>query len=385
MNRKIVLTLIASSIFALLIAEGIARLVFPPVGETIGKDKVLGWRPRANLLTHHKDPDTGEFRVVKTDENGYRNEPMREKTDKVVILGDSMTFGIYVAQEDIVSSRLSQLLGEATQVLNVSAPGWGSQQELIALEELIPTFHPKKVIWVFTPVNDVVDNLLDHMMFSPAFKRPVFDLDVEGRLARRPFNEYKGRPVCPRFEPRLYQLAYKVYKRLDPNNQLTVGAGEDGSNESSDKVYSPAAIYLEEPPEPLLKGMKVTAAILAAARGLCEESGAGLSLVAFDPGQGALPADPIDRIQSHGWDPDLFSTSGARENLENIARMAGVEMSYYTTPATGTFERDGHLNVAGHSDFAEFLYRSVFDLNLRLLDPTPFTGQNACSFPLRKD
>jgi hypothetical protein len=60
-------------------------------------------------------------------------------------------------------------------------------------------------------------------------------------------------------------------------------------------------------------------------------------------------------------------------------------MSYYTTPATGTFERDGHLNAAGHSDFAEFIYRSVFDLNLRLLDPTPFTGQNARSFPLRKD
>lgn len=360
MNKKVILTLIASSILAILLAEGIARLVFPPVGETIGRDEVLGWRPRADLFTHHKDPDTGEFRVVITDENGYRNEPMRGETDKIAILGDSMTFGIYVAQVETVSSRLSALLGDATQVLNASAPGWGSQQELIALEELIPRYRPTKVIWVFTPANDVVDNMLDHMMFSPVYKRPIFDLDEEGDLVRRPFNEYSGRAASSGFEPRLLQLAYKIYKRLDPRNQLTAGAGERGPVESSDPAYSLAAIYLEDPAEPLLRGMKTTAAILKRAKLFCEANGAGFYLIAFDPGTGSLPPDQSRRIQENGWEAELFSGSAARENLESIAELAKVEWNYYTIPATGTFQNDGHLNAAGHADLAKYLYRSIF-------------------------
>jgi hypothetical protein len=91
---------------------------------------------------------------VQYDSNGFRNDHDIEQAPLVVI-GDSFIEGVLVPQADLVSSRLSRLLG--TEVANLGQSGYGPQQELATLRRYAVGLRPRVVLWFFFEGNDLLD------------------------------------------------------------------------------------------------------------------------------------------------------------------------------------------------------------------------------------
>jgi len=89
---------------------------------------------------------------VHINEWGYRGEailPGSSSPFRVVVLGDSITFGNFIAQEDTYSSQLGTLLQETmpgADVINLGVGGYDTLQEVAIYEHLGHAFQPDMVV-----------------------------------------------------------------------------------------------------------------------------------------------------------------------------------------------------------------------------------------------
>ena len=102
---------------------------------------------------------------------------------RILVLGDSMTFAEGVEAEQTYPKLLERALAERHgagryEVINAAVRGYGNDQELVLFERLIPVYRPDAVVLAFFAVNDFDDNLYGGLF------------TVEGdRLERRPLSE----------------------------------------------------------------------------------------------------------------------------------------------------------------------------------------------------
>lgn len=97
---------------------------------------------------------------------GLRDYERSVDTDafRIVILGDSVTFGIGVRSEDVFAKRLESLLqvkypGRSIQVFNLGVPSYNTRAEYRYLEEIYPLLKPDLILVEYTAGNDT--GLLD--------------------------------------------------------------------------------------------------------------------------------------------------------------------------------------------------------------------------------
>jgi hypothetical protein len=100
---------------------------------------------------------------------------------RVVMLGDSLTFGTGVADGQTFSDRLEAAGG--FEVVNLGVDGYGTDQELIRLENEGFSYRPHDVVLNFCLRNDYVDNALPVALYDGVSAKPYFTLE-EGRLVR---------------------------------------------------------------------------------------------------------------------------------------------------------------------------------------------------------
>ncbi len=68
---------------------------------------------------------------------------------RIVVLGDSVAFGLFVSEEETFARQLQHKLAAANRVAevsNVSVPGYDTHQEVAFLEELYPRLRPQHVV-----------------------------------------------------------------------------------------------------------------------------------------------------------------------------------------------------------------------------------------------
>jgi hypothetical protein len=111
---------------------------------------------------------------VTTDEFGLRNEHSAEKPQgiyRILMLGDSVTFGFGVDQTQSFPAVLERLLNEKNQakyqIINAGVPGYSIQDEGALLPALLARYQPDLVLWTVTS-NDYDDS---------------FGIDDAGRIA----------------------------------------------------------------------------------------------------------------------------------------------------------------------------------------------------------
>jgi len=90
---------------------------------------------------------------VRTNALGMRSEEIDPSRPLFVTLGDSITFGYGVENEETIAARLEQKLPEF-QFLNAGVPGYHLGQETALYREKIATLQPAGIILVFHP-NDM--------------------------------------------------------------------------------------------------------------------------------------------------------------------------------------------------------------------------------------
>ncbi|MFQ5568348.1 MAG: SGNH/GDSL hydrolase family protein [Rhodothermales bacterium] len=169
------LTIATVSLVLLFALEGGVRLLAPQhvdarllAGHPLAvEDTVLGHRNRAGAVVQQRGP---EFTALYTiNEHGFRDRAVDADERppgrlRVVLLGDSFTFGIGSDYEEIwptVFEHALQTGGYPVDVINAGVPGYDTRSEVLYLEHDWDALRPDVVVFTFMP-NDLFTNTPVH-------------------------------------------------------------------------------------------------------------------------------------------------------------------------------------------------------------------------------
>ena len=147
-------------------------------------DPVFGWTNRAGARAHLVARRFGyDFDYeVEINADGLRGPRLpRERAPdsfRILLLGDSVSWGWGVDYADSYAARLTTALGPGVEVVNAAVPGWGSDQELLWLEREGAGWSPDLVLLCFI-YNDIRSNARSEMDGLP---KPRFVVDAQGEL-----------------------------------------------------------------------------------------------------------------------------------------------------------------------------------------------------------
>ena len=176
-------------------------------------DPTKGWGTFPNL----RDLPVFADKRLSTNRFGYRgslNLTPAKKSGwrRIIVLGDSFTFGEEVNDDETYSHLLGQTLAESKiEVVNLGVHGYGHDQMLILLREFGVTLSPDLVVLGFI-YKDVVRNGLSFRDYA----KPRFDWNGDTL-------ELRNSPIPPpvelkrreRWRSRLFDLALMSWRRVD--------------------------------------------------------------------------------------------------------------------------------------------------------------------------
>lgn len=146
----------------------------------LGLELVCRW------LVPTSPPGTTYGRTVELNSQGLRDRdfavPKPAGTERILVLGDSFTWGVGLDVRETIPKRLEALLAEGgrdVEVVNASEPGHNTVQELLRLQELGPLYQPDLVLLVYN-LNDIeyLPDLADPKERAPEEDAvPVVEID----------------------------------------------------------------------------------------------------------------------------------------------------------------------------------------------------------------
>lgn len=207
---------LASLSLSLLIAELLLKWFWPQpyLYPRFAYSAELGHTCYPNTRYEHHDADTSIY--YQTNALGWRgNLPEEGARKRLLLLGDSYTFGMGVNDGQEFASLLAQSLSDSVEVLNLGVPGWGLSQEIRQFYMLAEELKPAMVLICFFH-NDLADN----------FRNKVSYVDEEGavRFAPATFNgnmlkRFLSKSMIQKSQ--LYNLLrLTLYNRVKANEEL---------------------------------------------------------------------------------------------------------------------------------------------------------------------
>jgi hypothetical protein len=154
-----------SLVMVALLGEVALRVLAPDGGKTVTErsrfcrfDRDLGWAPLENVS--HNDKKRGfflhqnQFGLRGPDDMQLNKTPGRKR---VLVLGDSYVWGVSASQDDLFTN--SRVHGTNDEFINCGVSGYGTDQEYLFYLRTGQKFDVDQVVLVFTPYNDVPNNL----------------------------------------------------------------------------------------------------------------------------------------------------------------------------------------------------------------------------------
>jgi hypothetical protein len=149
-------------------------------------DPSKGWMSKPNL----REIKAFGNKILNTNSKGFRGKKdfpyiKNKEMLRILILGDSFTFGDEVSDDETYSYYLQQMLPH-TEVINIGVHGYGHDQMLVLLQEEGVKYKPDIVILGFLPM-DMSRNLLRFRDFAkPRFVLKGGKLKLTGIPVPRP-------------------------------------------------------------------------------------------------------------------------------------------------------------------------------------------------------
>jgi lysophospholipase L1-like esterase len=202
LRRKLLLAA-AAVVTILLTIEWTTRWLYPCAWHGFGfelphkhffqHDSRIGWRgrPGARGRFAMADFDT----QIELDGQGFRNRtaPVVDGKTNVLVLGDSYAWGWGVEQDEMASSVLMRRNPDLN-VYNLSAPGYGTDQQYLVLREFLQSHRPgtfAAAVLLFCAANDVLDVGASERYTLP---KPFFQFQGgQLQLSNVPVPDKKGR------------------------------------------------------------------------------------------------------------------------------------------------------------------------------------------------
>ena len=182
-------------------------------------DPSRGWRPKPNL----RDVRVFGNKILNTNSIGLRGKKdfsfHKEKGKlRILLLGDSFTFGDEVSDGETYSYYLQQMLPN-TEIINMGVHGYGHDQMLILLKEVGVKYEPDIVILGFLPL-DMPRNVLGFRDFAkPRFVLERGELKLTGVPVPRPEDILRWDWIRPRIVDVFSLLHHKVKASLGLRNK----------------------------------------------------------------------------------------------------------------------------------------------------------------------
>lgn len=289
-----------------------------------------GWelRPGIRLSTPHG--------WITVDADGHRitPRPVPAGRPRVVSLGDSVAFGLDVDDGATLAAQL-QRLEPGLEVVDLSVPGYGTDQELLELERegLAPV--PAVVLLNFCVANDLVDNALPTFLYDGVHPKPYFRLE-DGALSLHA----EHLRLAPAARMALWLSEHSVlFNLLSPGRggRVLAAHAESEENVHWQTRYNEAMAR----PEPLVAlAARLVETMADRARGV----GARLVVVAHPTRRSFADGDPP-------WEAALRDRLRPADvpfvSLAERYRARGLAFSDLATDGLG------HLNEKGHRAAAE--------------------------------
>ncbi len=364
------------SIFAILFTlsclEGAVRIIFGPVtyaGFTSAPNATLygwGYPPDYSIVSTH--PDTGQKLYSYTNSQGWRdvdhNFEKPQGVIRILVVGDSVTFGRGVPVDKLYSRVLEQLLkqsGYNAEVISMGYGGWGTDQELEALINEGVRYSPDIVISQFTS-NDLWNNLA---IDSP---KPFLYQLQNGKLTRQTVDQ---RPTWQELD--FYKPIFRwsaLYHYLKPKvSQIIDTYLLDSNSDKRDKNwqnYSPPNLKLYSSDYSLLqKHYNLYFALLLKMKEVVEAQDGVLVLYVASQEEGQLAWDKQwNRIKTDSKGRHYIESKGEIHYIDFYAlpkRLQDFADQYEIAfvPRKRKYERfvhDPHPNIVGNQAMAEDLF-----------------------------
>lgn len=295
-------------------------------------DELLGWRLAPLANGRHK---TSNFDVaIRINRHGLRADreysyERRPHVARVVVVGDSFTFGHGVEAEETYAALLERWR-PATEVLNLGVQGFGTDQQLLILRSKGLRYHPDLVIMGLYKGDVFRNTELSHGVALP---KPMFELDDRGGLVLT-------------------------------NVPVPQGPGAGGPPLRSRGILDSSLVYqrLSSPTVSLVQHLgygecwEVTEAIVRETAKLADRAGARF-LVLILPSEGAIyGGHMVKGIQRRTVSviAEMLTRSGV-EHLDVTPALAARAAAHPEEPLY--FVPDGHFTPAGHRAVAEAVQR----------------------------
>lgn len=335
--------------------RGVFHTPTPPwlrSGNTADPDLLFVREPNQRLRLAFQGADlhglggAGPARVYQCDTtldgDGFRNSPGLDEA-RVVLIGDSFIEGLQVTDDELVSARLTELLG--APVANLGRTGYGPQQELEVLRRYGLSRQPRAVVWAFYEGND----LQDIRAYASQRQRVV--------KSRRdsPYRQRRARSFA-----RNAALGLLRWWNAGPSVPARLRAGVVHDSTGADvSIYFSCGVHEGAAEEALGRvesdEMEALQAILGRAHELCREREIDL-IVAFVPSKFRVHHD-LCRFDADSPCPD-WPIDDLPKAVEKAARAASPEIGFLdlTTPMRSRAEAgelvyltdDTHWSPAGH-------------------------------------
>ena len=258
MQRKYtysIVTILLSAVAALFILEMGVRVTLP---RTIWElqdatddwkiDSKIGWVQKGTIDSSTRS-NSGHWVEFKTNKDGLL--PYDAKLDKnpgairILMFGDSTIIGRAVSEEARVHQQLKRELfarGITAEVFNAGVQGYSTDQELLRLEQLGPSYRPEIVINVVC-INDFGQNAVER---AYGVSKPRFDMASDGQIRYMP---PATQEQIPKFGGGLslmlqYSALYRTIQPTVVRIRSAIGSWEERNMAGlADEIYySPSAL-----------------------------------------------------------------------------------------------------------------------------------------------
>lgn len=145
-------------------------------------DPSTGWRMRPNITEYLSGISAKHgYRVnYRSNEQGFRSEldfGRAASPKRIVLVGDSFTFGTGVELEKTFGELLKVQLGDDVAVYNLGMPGFGLDQMWMSVRHQALPMKPTLIIMAF--IDQDLDRSLTAYRHFEGFNKPTFELDGE--------------------------------------------------------------------------------------------------------------------------------------------------------------------------------------------------------------
>ena len=319
----------------------------------------IPWQLKSLVDTRHLSV-FDEWNVsVKTNSFGLRDQEYTTELNgskkKILLLGDSFTFGYGVEQEDTYANLLEKLLGDNYVVINAGyADGYSPDTEYIYLKEKGLKFNPDVLLLGFFVGNDIDDvgsnDLVgDDKGLPKKIVSNNFYIDENNRL-RAKYNSSIDHNESILYKIKLF-LNYNLHSYIFLKDKLR----PIYSKLTKDESILENSIYGNKYGEDLELLWEKTQNILLEMNSIMKNQGKDFIIV-------LIPK----REQFYEEKDDTYNFSNPNQKLINFGRDNGIPiidlLPYFKQHPNNFnlyFKKDGHWNSGGHKFAAEKIYEEL--------------------------